>query len=586
MRYLLPILQTRRILIVAPLLAILVALPTLNAGYYLDDYKQRIVLIDDPAANPFEFHRFGSPQTQAQMERGLLPWWQHPKSKLAFYRPVAHWLMRLDYRFWPDSPVLMHAHSIVWYVLTCLVMVLVYRRFMSWSLATGLAAVLFVIDGPHGFALAWLANRNVFVAMVAAFLALLCFQRERWRWQIPGCLCFAAAMASGEAALAITGYLFAHEVFLSRRSWLHRIGRLLPYALVAIGWLVYWRVHGFGTAGPGFYTDPGSDPVAFLHNLVYRAPAYLFGQMTSVPVEIFLFLEHSVWRTVTMFAVIACCVLLAVLLWPLLKRSPQARFFALGMCIAALPITGGELVSRSLCFVGFGAIGLLALLFESFFSDSATVTLPKTWSASIFVVVMLALHFVLSPVVYFGGIKAMESLDAKMDTRKLGIPDGQGHDRHVLVLSAMFWYTNLSFPLFKDEALSLGAEPSRPPPAISRLRLLTSGYCAFQLKRVDRDTLLIDCDKGFGDMRQGKWGFDPGDRAQLDDMTATVCKVNANRAPVEIEYRFKPGVLDHYEVYAWDKNHFAPATLPPVGEKRIYRNLPAHPVKGFRNNAL
>jgi len=245
------VLSHRYIFLLAALLGFLMALPSLGGGLWMDDYQQRVALLSTLDGNPFEFYRMGTPQTEALLQSGILPWWTHPVSKLVFFRPIAHWLMQIDYQLWPNSVAIMHLHSIFWYAALVAVVGLVYRRFTLWPLAAGFSAILFAVDFGHGGAVAWLANRNAMVAMTASMLALLCYQSKAWYWQLLGCIFFAASMASAEAALAITGYFFAYEIFLSKQRWLWRFMRLLPYALIALFWLAFWHQRGYGSAGPG-----------------------------------------------------------------------------------------------------------------------------------------------------------------------------------------------------------------------------------------------------------------------------------------------------------------------------------------------
>src|SRR5208337_4627783 len=109
--------------------------PALNLGLIADDLPQRAVELRpdqlpprmQETGNPPDSGRFSTvlldlfgfsrnPQCLSSMKSyGTLPWWTSDKLKLSLCRPVAaltHWL---DYRLYPDSPALMHAHNIVWF---------------------------------------------------------------------------------------------------------------------------------------------------------------------------------------------------------------------------------------------------------------------------------------------------------------------------------------------------------------------------------------------------------------------------------------------------------------------------------------
>ena len=563
------IFSNRKIVLAAALLGFLLALPSLMNGLCMDDYQQRTTLLTDPAGNPFEFYRMGTPQAEAMLQRGVLPWWTHPDSRLVFFRPIAKWLMQVDYRFWPDNFFLMHLHSTLWYVLLVLLAGIAYRRFIASPLAVGLAVMMFALDGWHGGAIAWLANRNVIVAMSGSLLALLCYRRENGWWQIPGCILFALTLASAEAALAVTGYFFAYEIFLSKQRWPSRILRLLPYAFIAIVWLAFWRHYGYGSSGPGFYTDPGADPKEFLRAIFYRAPAYLFGQLTFFPIEIIDMLDDSGWRFYLSGVVLAACAVIARIFWPLLRSSSTACFFALGMLIATLPLCGSQLAGRSLWYVGFGAYGLLALWLESFFAAQTQKKLTRFAGA------LLILHLAISPFLFIFGGKVFAMLDNFMDTRTVRLASGNDRSKHVLAFSAQQYEANTYYPLLKDEALSLGNMPLRPGMAISKLRLLINGAEDFELSRKDQDTLVVHRDSGFEKMRKGKYGFDKDERVVLDDVTVTVREINTLREATEIEFRFNADELHNYEIVTWAGNYFEPAALPEVGQKILVKVQPS-----------
>lgn len=552
----LALLCSRQLFLIAATLGFLLTLPALNTGLWMDDYQQRIALLTNADINPFEFYRIGSEQTEIFLQRGILPWWTHPTTKLLFFRPVAHWLMQLDYAWWPNNFALMHLHSSIWYFALIVLAAVVYRRFTPTAIAAGVATLMFAIDAGHGGAVSWLANRNAMVAMMGSMLVLLCYQRESWHWLLIGSALFALTMACAEAALAITGYLFAYEVFLSERRLAIKIVRLAPYAIVAVSWLLFWHSRGYGSAGPGFYTDPASDPQAFVNALLYRAPSFLFGQFSIIPVEILGGFEETSSRTFVLLAVVLFCAIVAKILWPLLKVSPLARFYALGMCIALIPICGSQLVSRSLWYVSFGALGLLGLLIDNYFSAQE----KRKKSVSVFVYAMLAMHLLVSPLLFVIDTQIGQMLDRYMDAKNLRlVKEGDAHQK-ILALSAYQFEANTYYPMFKEDAQSLGRTQT-----IAKLRLLTNGVGEFELMRVDSDTLIVRNEKGFEKMRAGRYGFTQGETVELDDVSIIVRRINTASAATEIEYRFHPGALDTYKIIGWDGNGFQPAHLPEKG---------------------
>jgi hypothetical protein len=565
---LLPSLSARQLFLLALVLSALLALATLGSGFFLDDYQQRIALLTGGHHNVFEFFHRGTATGEAQMQQGVLSWWTHPDTKVMFSRPVAQWLMQVDYRLWPNDVWLMHLHSALWYAVTALVACLTYREILPSRWAAGLATVLFALDPSHS-AVAWLANRNIMPCLSSALLSLWCYRRGPWRWQIAAYSLFALSLACGEAGLAITGYYLAHAVFLSDERWRQRVMRLLPFALIALIWLAIWKSEGFGTSGPGFYINPAEEPLLFLKEALYRFPAYLVGQFFLPPAEIFAGMEDNAARAFALAYAVGIVALLTWLFLPLLRHSRQARFFALGLLVAAVPICSATPVIRSLWFVGFGATGLLALFIEQF--RNLPMSARRLRLSSVFAGTMVVIHLWISPLLFILYSKAGDALDGIMDSRHVQLPDTGTPGANVLAISTLSYVGSITFPLLKDAALSLGSAPARPAPSIARIRALAEGEGEYTLLRTGPDTLVASRPDGFNTLRPSPYGFAAADRVRLDDVEIIVRSVSPSRAPTVIEYDFRRGALEGYEIIAWQQDHFVPAKLPAVGESADIR---------------
>jgi hypothetical protein len=319
-------------------------------------------------------------------------------------------------------------------------------------------------------------------------------------------------------------------------------------------------------AGPNFYIDPLAEPGPFLSALIYRFPAYLVGQFLLLfpPVEIFSRFEDSGLRLYILAYALAILTLLVWLLMPLLRSSRLARFFGLGMLIAVIPICGSTLYSRALWFVGFGATGLLVLFVEQY-RDLPMATQRLKLSA-VFAGAMMVVHLWISPLVFVAFGARAQALIGRLDSHWVQLPDEGMPGRKVLALSTANYGATITFPWFKDQALSLGRAPTRPPPSIARVRALTEGTGTFELLRKDADTLEVRTASGLTTFRPSRYGFSPDDRVKLDDVEIVVEAVSPERAPTQIEYRFRPGTLAAYEVIAWQGKRFVPSQLPAIGQ--------------------
>ena len=115
-------LKSRHLPAAAAPLAVLLALPSLSSGWMLDDWFHRAVLLEksrfrDLLGSLSEMFRFfhGDPdRTGRLMDIGIYPWWTYPGLKAEFLQALTVLTHRLDYALWPDSPALMHAHSLLW----------------------------------------------------------------------------------------------------------------------------------------------------------------------------------------------------------------------------------------------------------------------------------------------------------------------------------------------------------------------------------------------------------------------------------------------------------------------------------------
>ena len=110
-------------------------LPAMKTGLVMDDLIQRIPQLkpsqirpqlyrtgavpDEPGKlSTVLFDTFGFTRTKERLEKGrnygILPWYFSTETKCSLWRPVTAFTHWLDYRLFPDSPALMHAHNIAW----------------------------------------------------------------------------------------------------------------------------------------------------------------------------------------------------------------------------------------------------------------------------------------------------------------------------------------------------------------------------------------------------------------------------------------------------------------------------------------
>jgi len=193
------------------MVAVLISLPALRAGWILDDWFHRATLLADSRMG---LHGLGrslngmftlfspGPHNQALKEQGVLPWWACDHLRLEIWRPLSaltHWL---DYRLFPDSALLMHVHNLLWFGLAVTAVAVLYRQIAGPLWVAGLAGLMYTLDEAHYFPALWIANRNELIAVTFGALTLIWHHRWRSEGSRRHLLC---------AVLALVGSLAGHR---------------------------------------------------------------------------------------------------------------------------------------------------------------------------------------------------------------------------------------------------------------------------------------------------------------------------------------------------------------------------------------
>jgi hypothetical protein len=547
-------------------LALLLTSTALGVGLQLDDFVLKALLVGDPEVrvapwDAFAFFPEGSPRLRVQRELGELPWWTAPDLRLAFFRPLSslsHWL---DFRLWPDSPVLMHLHNLAWFGLLVFLAGWIYRGVLAEGAGpwvAGLAMLLFAVDDVHGQAAGWISSRNTLLSAGFGFLAIAL--HDRWRrggWR-PGLVlapaAFLAGLFCGEGATGALGYLLGHALFLDpERGW-RRLRGLLPYGLCLILWRVLYDAGGFGVERSGFYVDPLRETAAFLRLLPERFGLLFFTQWGFPPTEL---VTASGGERSGQILAIAGFLLFALLAWmmgPLLRRDARARFWAAGSLLSMVPIAGTIPSTRLLLFTGLGAMGLLAQWLAE---------VPRRRSHRAAAAVLVAIHLVLAPLLlpvmtYALAIPGEASLRAATSLP----PDSEIRGRDVVILNAP------DFLFFAGYIAPLRYLEERPRPA--HLWVLATGAVPLEVSRPDPRTLQVDSEAGFpaglaDPVYRGPTApLRPGDSIELPGMRVEVRAVGGDGRVRSAVFRFaRP--LESLVLLQWRDGVYRPFQPPRVG---------------------
>jgi hypothetical protein len=581
-------------------LAMGLTIPSLWQGWVADDLIQRKLLLTFPLPALLKgLFVFVSPDKNLQLMElntnlGTMPWWTLDKLSISFFRPLAvltHWL---DYQLWPNSGVLMHAQSILWYGGVSLLAALVYRRLMGVTWVAGVAGFLFAVDIVHLGSVAWLANRNGLMAVFFGLLVLIAHDRWRREGRRTGILWalfwLVLALLSAEAAVAIGAYLFAYAVFLDHGMWRHRLGSLIPYGAVVGIWRLVYQSLGYTVWGSGFYVDPGREPVRFAAAVLERGPILLLGQwLGQVPIWYNLLsapASRVAWLTAVVFIV-----LVGILLFPLIYRDRLARFWAVGMLLAVVPACSISLFSgRVLLFAGIGAMGLTAQFIGGLFDRSEWLLMERAWRVPAWGLsyVLVGLHAILPPILMPAIVNAPDTFQSVI-TQVADIGPLSGIEKQDVVI------VNAPSPFHFIYVPGLRSLQNQPMPA--HIRILAPGYSSVDVARLDSHTLMVRPEGGYlapaggGTTEKGNalppvhvayiyqlldhffrsdaFPMTLGQSVQLTGMQAEVIALTSNGRPSEVRLHFTESLEDptlKWLQWDWRENAYIPFVPPAVGQ--------------------
>ena len=561
------LLEHRHLCIALGLLSAILLAPALLGGFQLDDHFQRFRLLGlgDHALQLFVFYDGDAAKNHAEMEAGTLPWWTSPSLRHANLRYLSVLSMQLDYLLWPNSPVLMHLHSLVWLALVVWIAAALYRRLFVRSgdavWAAGLAALLYALDDAHSLPTAYLANRNALLCTFFGLASLLLHMRWReqgWRWgAVLSPFSLALALLAGELGVSSIAFIGAYALLLDDGPLRHRAWSLLPCAAVTLGWLTVHRLGGFGSQDSGFYLDPFRDPVGFGTLLIDRAGALMLGQWTPLPSDWSSLIQLGTGEATALraVAIVTVCALL-LLLAPVLRQSTLCRFFLLGSILALAPISAVGPQNRLLFFVGFGAMGTIGCLGAAG---------PVHWRR-VGLTVLLLVHAVLAPAMAYVFLDLQTSAARAMERASNSVPDEAHLAQRDLILinpsDSVYLTTSIFMMRWND-----GRDAPR------RIRVLAHGSTEIVVSRVDESSLRLELAEGlFPDPfsryhRSQTLDFEPGDVVDLGDFRAEVESVLPNGDPNVVRFDLsRPLESKEFLWLVWNGSEYDAWQPPAVGE--------------------
>jgi hypothetical protein len=570
-------LSHRRLPLAVAVLAFVAMLPALTGGWQMDDYFQRCTLLGYGDTRPIQvFEPYPDRQHNlAQMAFGTMPWWGSPDMHQVFFRYASTLSMMFDYRLWPNSPALMHLHSLLWLFAAVLAAALLYREVMGATWIAGLAALMYALDGAHAVPAEYLANRNALIACCFGFVSLLTFVRwrkhghPRDRWV--SVLMLALSLSAYEMGVATAAYLFSYALIVDRDGIREKVVRLIPHGAVLGTWALIYKLGNFGSHGSGFYLDPLHNPIGFASLFCQRAAFLLMGQWTPVPAEMGMAYapgsSAALHLTIFAFAIVALLVLLFI---PLVLRDRIAGFWALGALLSLVPIAAVGPENRVLGFVGLGSMALLAQLTE-FVLARSSVAVPRVWKGFAWAatLVLLLNHVIAAPFLGLARIAYQAKVNSRLDRAMASVPSDPQLASQDLVLINPADHVYLVGEIWAVHRLE-----NLPMPR--HIRELSTGG-TLEVTRVGPRSLQVRFPAGFFSsdfsryLRNPNERFSAGQHFELPGLSVTVESLDKHGDPAEVLYEF-PAPLEDPSLrwMSWHDGVYVPWTPPAIGQTQTF----------------
>jgi hypothetical protein len=561
-------------------LATVLVVPSIPSGLAADDFVHELSLLGD--ANPLvgfrrsalDLFRFAFPTVNHTLiNEGVLPWWIDPDVRFAFFRPLASATHLFDHLVFRDNAIWMHLHTVAWHVATLIAARSLFRAVFGAGWLSSLALCLYALDDARGSPVAWVANRNELIACALSVWTLTLHVQGRhgkklYAWLAPLMLAF--GMLASEGAIAITAYLFAYALLLDEGTLRARLGRLVPYGVVVLGWAAVYRGLGYGIARSGLYFDPLRDPLAFLRTLPERFAMLWLAQLGGPWSEgwnaypmMFPGLEYVV-AALAVFVIAGSLVLFT----PVLRKDKVAQFWLLGAAIATLPACGAFPADRLLPWVGLGGMAVTAQFFALFLAEGPGEgfrgVLSRAGAAAI-----VGVHLVVGPLLLPLRAIGISQVRAAIDRADHTIPTDAGIQSRIAI------YMNPAADPFASYIPVTRAALGIPRPKTQRW--LASGTTPVHLFRIDERTLRVRPEGGFMILPSERLfrntrtsPFHVGDEVETEGLRITITRVTEDGRPAEVLARLDEPLEDPvYMWLAWKGSGYAPVTPPPIGGSTV-----------------
>jgi hypothetical protein len=549
---------------------LIVHVPALFTPFTIDDFAHIAMADGDyPSSHgaPLGLYDFVDDANRgALMDRGILPWWTHPKLVVRFFRPLSSLILYADYRFFGHHPLWGHLHSFAWWAFASLGVYALLKRTFSPRVA-GIGAFIFSVAPCHTIPLAWLANREALVSTalgVAGLAAYVTWRRERRaRDGLASLGLFGLAMLAGEYSLCFGGYVVALEITSRRESIERRLLGAMPYLVPTVAYLAVRRALHYGAQAGGMYHDPFWNFEGFVRGLPHRLGMLVCMAWFGLD-EIWLALASN-WAIVALIVTGAAflAVPFARAFRGLEGRARQdATWLFLGSFLSLAPMLAVEPSARLLGIAVIGVSAVIALILDrAWFPPTPEPRRGVAELAGWVAIGVAFLHLVRGPFTTWLGTRATTDVATAIARRMSWAREHAAGRLTIVVLRADFLTTAIFAPCMLGDGRAV------------RWRVLSyEAGRVLLLRSADRSLEFIAGLHPIFPMgpREVFRDFDhslhAGDTVEVEGMKATVLQLDRDEMPHHVRFDFDRSLDD--PSFLWLKETaegFEEQPLPRVG---------------------
>lgn len=575
----------RRPALFALMIGLLLTSPALFIGFAQDDWYFLSIFKTNEAhgfnselLNTYTFADGQADHNRELLESGVLPWWTVEGWRVDMWRPLTSLSLWIDYELFGEQPFPFHVHSWLHYGALAALAAMWFRRTLGAGRAATIAALLFAMDGGHGIAAGWIANRHALDTALLGIGALLAHDQscrtgaeagtKRIAWRALAVALFFTSLFFGEAAIGALAYLAAYALFIddsaASQGPIGRAARaaisFAPYLAATAIWRAIYIAAGHGTWGSWLYIDPLAEPLYFLKEALGRYPALLVG-LYAAPDSIVWVALPGIWQTLFSAIGAAFTIWMVLVLRPLLRESREARFLLTGSLLAALPMCATIPQDRNLTFAGLGALGVVGLFLDRWSRARGESSVRVRALAGVW----LSAHAAVAPMFLVGSSVAIAVMDRGFQNSNNSVEQYVNRDTKLVVaVNTPLDLLGASFPLAR--AAQGGTEDFA-------WAWLSVARAPVVIRRTSANEFLLEQEAGF--LRR-PWSqifrrpdaapMKPGDAVLWSGIQARVLEAREG-APASVAFSFEYPLDDpRYRFVTWRDGKYAALRIPAIGE--------------------